>query len=208
MKDLRRNYTKHELLESEAGENPLALFDLWFEDAQNSDVLEPNAMILSTSANDVVDSRTVLLKGVRDNEFVFYTNYNSDKGKQLAINSYCTLLFLWLPLERQVIIRGNAVKVSEAESDEYFLSRPIESRIGAWVSDQSSTINSKEALEEQLVKVQNEFVNKEVHRPPHWGGYAVIPTEIEFWQGRPSRLHDRLLYRKENDSWTRVRLQP
>ena len=208
MKDLRRNYTKHELLESEAGENPLALFDLWFEDAQNSDVLEPNAMILSTSANDVVDSRTVLLKGVRDNEFVFYTNYNSDKGKQLAINSYCTLLFLWLPLERQVIIRGNAVKVSEAESDEYFLSRPIESRIGAWVSDQSSTTNSKEALEERLVKVQNEFVNKEVHRPPHWGGYAVIPTEIEFWQGRPSRLHDRLLYRKENDSWTRVRLQP
>lgn len=208
MKDLRRHYTKHELIESEAGENPFSLFEKWFEDAQNSDVLEPNAMVLSTSANNLVDSRTVLLKGVRDDEFVFYTNYNSDKGKQLAINPNCTLLFLWLPIERQVIIRGKAVKVSEAESDEYFLSRPMESRIGAWASDQSSVIESKETLERQLVNVQNNFANKEVHRPPHWGGYAVIPEQIEFWQGRPSRLHDRLLYTKIGENWDRVRLQP
>ncbi|MEY2924402.1 MAG: hypothetical protein RLZZ337_950 [Bacteroidota bacterium] len=208
MKDLRVNYTKHELVEAEAGVDPLALFERWFNDAQLGGVPEPNAMILSSAVNNKVDSRTVLLKGVRDEEFVFFTNYNSDKGQQLAANPNCTLLFLWLQLERQVIIRGTAQKVSASESDEYFYSRPVESRIGAWASNQSSVIESREALENQAKKFAIEFANKDVERPPHWGGYAVIPFEIEFWQGRPSRLHDRLLYKKSDNLWELVRLQP
>jgi len=208
VKDLRQNYTKHELLESQAGDNPITLFADWFDNAHKGNVLEPNAMTLSTSANDIVNSRTVLLKDVRDDEFVFFTNYNSDKGKQLAINANCTLVFLWLSQERQVVVRGKAVKVSAEESDEYFYSRPKPSRIGAWASNQSSEINSREELELQASKFEAEFKDKEVPRPPHWGGYAVIPEQIEFWQGRPSRLHDRLLYTKIGKNWERVRLQP
>lgn len=208
MKDLRQNYNKHELLESQAGNNPIELFATWFDDAQKGDVLEPNAMILSTSANNIVDSRTVLLKDVRDGEFVFFTNYQSDKGNQIASNANCTLVFLWLSQERQVIVRGVAEKVSAEESDEYFYSRPKPSRIGAWASNQSAKISGREELEAQWLKFETEYKNKEVPRPPHWGGYAVKPSQIEFWQGRPSRLHDRLLYTKIGENWDRVRLQP
>ena len=208
MKDLRQNYNKHELLESQAGNNPIELFATWFDDAQKGDVLEPNAMILSTSANNIVDSRTVLLKDVRDGEFVFFTNYQSDKGNQIASNANCTLVSLWLSQERQVIVRGVAEKVSAEESDEYFYSRPKPSRIGAWASNQSAKISGREELEAQWLKFETEYKDKEVPRPPHWGGYAVKPSQIEFWQGRPSRLHDRLLYTKIGENWDRVRLQP
>ncbi len=208
MKDLRRNYTKSQLLEEEALSNPFEMFQLWFDQAQENNVLEPNAMTLSTSLNNRVDSRTVLLKGIRDEEFVFFTNYKSNKGQQLAENPYCSLLFLWLPMERQVIVRGSATKIDSSESDEYYDSRPVESRIGAWASNQSEEIESREALEAKLKAKIEYYDDKSVSRPDHWGGYAVQAYEIEFWQGRANRLHDRLLYRLNEGSWELVRLQP
>lgn len=208
MQDLRQNYTKHNLLERDLPESPFELFESWFQDAVEAPVLEPNAMILSTSANDRVDSRTVLLKGVRNNQFVFFTNYQSNKASQLIENENCTLLFLWLRLERQVIIRGKAKKVSNEESENYFNSRPRESQIGAWVSEQSSRINSREDLETKLEDYKCEFEGKPILKPKNWGGFEVTPLEIEFWQGRESRLHDRILYSKLGSSWSYSRLQP
>jgi pyridoxamine 5'-phosphate oxidase len=209
MKDLRQNYTKSQLMEENALSSPFEMFTRWFEEAQNGNVIEPNAMTLSTASRaNHVDSRTVLLKGVRDEEFVFFTNYYSNKGKHLKDNPNCSLLFLWLPMERQIVIRGKATKISAEESDEYYHSRPVESRIGAWASNQSEEIESRDALEDKLQEKMAFYNNKEVSRPGHWGGYAVAPFEIEFWQGRANRLHDRLLYRLEDKTWKLVRLQP
>ena len=209
MKDLRQNYTKGQLLESEIPNSPYDLFRSWFQDAIEADaIVEPNAMVLSTSLDDRPDSRIVLLKDVREEEFVFYTNYQSHKGKQLGQNSQCTLLFPWIVLERQVIVRGFAQKVSKSESEEYFFSRPEASQIGAWASSQSAKIESREDLENQLSQFEEKFKKDAMVKPPHWGGFAVVPSEIEFWQGRPNRLHDRILYSQNLGKWTTDRLQP
>ena len=210
MKDLRRNYEKGELIEGQVPSNPFHLFEEWFDDASKAEgILEPNAMVLSTTTEEgTPDSRIVLLKDLRENEFVFYTNYQSHKGLQLAAIAHCTLLFPWINLERQVIIRGTAQKITEQESTQYFNSRPKSSRIGAWASSQSTPIASRKDLEDQLSSFEKKFAQVDPPKPPHWGGYAVIPNEIEFWQGRPNRLHDRLLYSKTQNSWQLTRLQP
>ena len=208
MKDLRQNYTKGELVENQIAGDPFTQFDKWFTDALNAEIIEPNAMILSSVDANKPDSRIVLLKDVRGEEFVFYTNYDSHKGQQLLNNPNCTLLFPWVNLERQVIIRGQATKIPIKESEEYFLSRPKSSQIGAWASNQSKQIDSRITLENQLKESLEKFNIQPLTKPPHWGGFAVIPQEIEFWQGRPNRLHDRILYTLQNDVWVISRLQP
>lgn len=208
MKDLRQNYTKGELVENQIAGDPFTQFDKWFTDALNAEIIEPNAMILSSVDINKPDSRIVLLKDVRGEEFVFYTNYDSHKGQQLLNNPNCTLLFPWVNLERQVIIRGQATKIPIKESEEYFLSRPKSSQIGAWASNQSKQIDSRITLENQLKESLEKFNIQPLTKPPHWGGFAVIPQEIEFWQGRPNRLHDRILYTLQNDVWVISRLQP
>jgi pyridoxamine 5'-phosphate oxidase len=209
VEDLRQNYTQGELLESSLPESPFGLFQTWFTQASESEAIkEPNAMVLSTQDGDRVDSRIVLLKGLEDSSFLFYSNYESHKGKQLLANDHCTLLFPWVHLERQIIIRGRATKQTEEKSAKYFSSRPRASQLGAWASEQSDPINSREDLQKQLVAVEAKFMDSEVSKPPHWGGYVVHPYEIEFWQGRESRLHDRILYTKIGDSWQTQRLQP
>jgi pyridoxamine 5'-phosphate oxidase len=210
VKDLRKNYISGELIEGNVPSNPFELFTQWFEDSSNAeDIVEPNAMVLTTVNIDAEpDSRIVLLKDLRKEAFVFYTNYESRKGQQIAQNGNCTLLFPWVNLERQVIVRGFASKVSEQESIAYFNSRPQSSRIGAWASSQSAPIQSREDLEQQLKDFETKYTDTAIPKPPHWGGFAVEPKEIEFWQGRPNRLHDRLVYRKTDGSWNVVRLQP
>ncbi len=209
MKHLRQNYTLGSLLEKDLPQEPFSLFEKWFEDVENeSGILEPNAMVLSTVDNGIADSRIVLLKDLRDQEFVFYTNYTSKKGSQIAQNPNCSLLFPWINLQRQIIVRGTVKKVSETESDEYFFSRPKSSQVGAWVSDQSSQIESRAELDNKLALFSQRFEKEEIKRPIHWGGYAVEPIEIEFWQGRENRLHDRISFRKEGADWQINRLQP
>lgn len=208
MQDLRKDYSKNALLEEYLADDPFIQFQHWFSQAVEEGVPEPNAMVLSTRSANGVDSRTVLLKGVENGQFVFYTNYNSHKGQQLLANPACSLLFLWLLEERQVIVRGKAVKQEEASSETYFKTRPRGSQIGAWVSEQSQSIDSRESLEQKLNELEIRFKDKEVPRPEHWGGFCVHPEEIEFWQGRTNRLHDRILYKKTKGSWSFERLQP
>jgi len=208
--DLRREYTFQGLSEMDVHPNPFEQFKTWFEQAVAAQLPEPNAMTIATVTSDGKPSaRIVLLKDYDERGFVFYTNYKSHKGQQLVENPWSAIAFLWAELERQVRIEGCVEKVSPAESDAYFHSRPIGSQLGAWASNQSQVIESREVLEQQLQKLKEEYDNKEVPRPPHWGGFRVIPNEIEFWQGRPSRLHDRLLYqRSEDGSWKIQRLSP
>ncbi len=207
--ELRRAYERGALLEETVAEDPLVQFERWFEEARAGDVLEPNAMILAT-VNELgrPDARTVLLKDVSDGGFVFYTNYNSRKGRELADSPHVCLVFLWASLERQVRIEGRAERVSAAESDAYYASRPRGSRLGAWASDQSEPVASREIMERTLTEVEARYLDKPVPRPPHWGGYRVIPEEMEFWQGRPNRLHDRLCFQRKDGVWERRRLQP
>lgn len=208
--NLRRNYTRAGLNESETDPNPLIQFQTWFDQALNADLPEPNAMTLATADSQGTPSaRIVLLKGLDDTGFVFYTNYKSEKAQQLAENPAAALVFWWVELERQVRIEGSVEKVSQAESEEYFASRPIGSQLGAWASPQSRVIESRRVLEEKSWELEQKYYNKTIPKPPHWGGYRLIPTEIEFWQGRPNRLHDRLHYRQQSDgSWLRERLAP
>ncbi len=207
--DLREEYTKANLTVDEVLSNPIDQFINWFDNAVESAIMEPNAMNLATVNNDKVSSRVVLLKGVEHNNFVFYTNYNSDKGKQIANNPHVALTFFWPELERQIRIEGIVSKVNESTSDIYFKSRPRGSQIGAWVSPQSHEIPNREILDEKLKQIEEKFKGIDVERPPHWGGYAVTPVLMEFWQGRPSRLHDRISYCKEkNGSWNIKRLAP
>ena len=204
----RKEYLKGFLIEEDLPENPIKLFSDWFNNADSkSNEIEPNAMSLSAiDLNGVPITRVVLLKKFSNDGFVFCTNYSSTKGKSITKNPNVCMSFFWSSLEQQVIINGKASKVSEADSDNYFNSRPIGSRLGAIISNQSEIIPSREYLENKLKK--NNLENNSVKRPKNWGGYIVDPTSIEFWQGRENRLHDRILYKKENNIWNYVRLSP
>ncbi len=204
---LRREYTAAGLPEEAAGTDPFALFDRWFHEAVKT-VQEPNAMVLATvSASGAPSSRVVLLKGYDERGFIFYTNYESHKGRDMDANHRVSLLFFWTELERQVRIEGQVTKTSRQESEEYFRSRPLESRIGAHASRQSSVIEGRHVLEARVKEIQERFGN-DVPMPDFWGGYVVKPERIEFWQGRPARLHDRILFRREGEAWIRERLSP
>ena len=206
---LRRNYQSATLDISDVTSDPVKQFDIWFKNALESELLEPNAMILSTvSSEGVPSARTVLLKGFDGGGFTFFTNYESQKGREIGANPNVSLLFLWLELERQVRINGKAVKLSELESYNYFKSRPADSRIGAWASKQSSTVPGRVYLEMKFAEYKKKFGDTEIPLPPFWGGYRVIPEKIEFWQGRPNRLHDRILYTKTGKDWKIERLSP
>ena len=205
---LRKNYTLGQLSETDVPADPMPLFQLWFEQAVNAACPEPNSMTLATADKAGNPSaRIVLLKGTDQNVFTFFTNYSSQKGRELADRPQAALLFHWHELERQVRISGTVERVSPSESDEYFHSRPAASRIGAWASPQSSAIPSREFLEEAEKRLKAEF-GEAPPRPDHWGGYRLKPTEIEFWQGRPSRLHDRMHYQMDGGAWRITRLAP
>ena len=205
---LRKNYTFGQLSETEVPPNPLSLFQLWFDQAIKAECPEPNSMTLaSADAAGNPSARIVLLKGADETGFTFFTNYDSQKGKELAVRPQAALLFHWHELERQVRIKGVVERVSPAESDEYFQSRPAASRIGAWASPQSAEIPNREFLEEAEKRFAADFGDKPP-RPDHWGGYRLRPTEIEFWQGRPSRLHDRIHYQLDGAQWRITRLAP
>jgi pyridoxamine 5'-phosphate oxidase len=208
--DLRKDYTLQGLSKTEVDPNPFIQFKKWFEQALAAQLPEPNAMTLATATSDGKPSaRMVLLKDFDERGFAFFTNYNSHKGQELGENPQASLVFWWAELERQIRISGSVEKVSPTESDDYFNVRPASSRLGAWVSNQSEVIASREVLEQRMQEFQRQYENQEIPRPPHWGGLRVIPTEIEFWQGRSSRLHDRLLYTRLNDgSWKIERLSP
>jgi pyridoxamine 5'-phosphate oxidase len=207
--DIRTDYRMKSLQESDAVLDPFAQFGHWWLEAVESKIDEVNAMTLATaSANGFPSARIVLLKGYDRNGFVFFTNYNSQKGQDIAANPKACLLFFWKELERQVRIDGSIEKISAADSEEYFQSRPVGSRIGAWCSPQSSVIADRSILEKNVEHYSNLYNAQEVPRPEHWGGYIVKPTAIEFWQGRSSRLHDRLRYSKIADNWKIERLAP
>ena len=206
---MRQDYTIGELLESSAPPEPWELFSSWFEIARNAKILEPNAMILSTVTQDgQPTSRVVLLKDFDQSGLVFFTNYLSQKGEQLAHNPRASILFWWESLQRQIRIEGVVVKIGEEESDTYFQSRPYGSRLGAWVSEQSQLIVDRTVLEKRQIEFEEKFAEGNVPRPDHWGGYRLTPNKFEFWQGRSNRLHDRLLYQMQQDAWTRARLAP
>lgn len=206
--DMRQNYEKGSLTEAQADPSPFKQFELWFNEAVAAQLPEPTAMTLATAnADGHPSARIVLLKGYDEAGFVFFTNYNSRKGQELASQPWASLLFFWQGLERQVRIDGCVQRISEADSDQYFHSRPLGSRIGAWASAQSEPV-SLQSLEQNVLAAQTRFGDSPP-RPPHWGGYCLKPQTFEFWQGRPSRLHDRLSYKlKERGVWTIERLSP
>lgn len=211
LESFRQEYTKGRLLESEVPADPFHLFKDWMKDAIHDKELEPNAMVLSTvDGGGNPSSRVVLLKETTKEGFVFYTNYKSDKSKDMEMNKNISLLFVWLNLHRQVRINGTVEKLSSEKSKDYFSKRPRGSQLGAWASPQSQVVPNREFLEEKLNEAINHFESKEnIDKPPHWGGYIAKPISIEFWQGRDNRLHDRLLYtQSENMDWKIERLAP
>lgn len=207
--DLRQNYTLQALNEADVDPDPMHQFQRWFDQAIAAELPEPNAMTLATATcNGIPSARIVLLKGLDERGFAFYSNYESRKGQELAANPHAALVFLWTVLERQVRIEGRVEKVSAAETEAYFFSRPFASRLGAWTSDQSRVIPNRDVLEQRFAVLQTTYQDGKVPRPSHWGGYRVVPQQIEFWQGRTSRLHDRLRYRLEQGNWLIDRLAP
>lgn len=207
--DMRRDFESDGLDRSALDANPVKQFEVWFEDARRAGILEPNAMSLATTGNDgVPDLRTVLLKYFDNQGFVFFTNYGSRKAAELDQNPNAAVLFPWLGLNRQVILQGAVEKVSKSESLKYFASRPRGSQIGAWVSAQSQVITSRGLLEQKVAEIKRKFGDGDIPLPSFWGGYRVVPHRIEFWQGRPSRLHDRFEYLRQGDDWHIQRLQP
>jgi pyridoxamine 5'-phosphate oxidase len=206
--DLRQEYMRAGLTEAQADPDPIRQFERWFEDALRARLPLPNAMSLATvTAEGAPSARTVLLKGVERGSFLFYTNYLSRKGRELERRASVCLLFLWSELERQVRIDGTVEKVTSGESDAYYATRPLGARLSAWASAQSTAVASREILEKSMEEARARY-GEQPPRPPHWGGYRVIPQEIEFWQGRTDRLHDRLLYRRAGNTWTIERLSP
>lgn len=208
--DIRKDYQMRSLSETDVDPDPIVQFNRWWDDVVKSELDEINAMTLATATvAGIPSARIVLLKSVSNEGFVFFTNYESDKGKELDENPLACLVFFWKELERQVRISGKVEKVSAAESDEYFNSRPEGSRIGAWASPQSKVIDSREFIERNITEYEKQFSGQDITRPLHWGGYIVKPAVIEFWQGRPNRLHDRIQYLKSGDgNWKLQRLAP
>lgn len=207
--DLRRDYTLAGLSEGDAGDDPFALFRTWFDAAVTVGLSEPNAFTLATATPDGKPSaRIVLLKHLDDRGFTFFTNYHSRKAGEIAANPHVAMVFLWAGLERQVRIEGTAEFVTPQESDDYFHVRPLGSRLGAWASPQSEIIPDREHLEQLQLAVTDQYAGADPPRPPHWGGYRVIPELVEFWQGRPSRLHDRIRFRRTSSGWRKERLAP
>ena len=206
---LRQDYSRHQLTRSSVAADPIEQFAIWFNEAIKAQIFEPNAMHLGTASPEGIPSgRTVLLKGYDNRGFTFFTNYLSRKSADLLANPNCYLHFFWKELERQVLIRGVAAKTSEKESDDYFAVRPYQSQIGALASEQSSVVDSREVLEARFEELKKKYPEGSVPRPDFWGGFRVIPTEFEFWQGRPSRLHDRILYSRAKGGWKTSRLSP
>ena len=208
---MRRQYGEHGLVEGELPKNPIELFNTWLtQAAENEIVVEANAMVLSTEVDNQPTSRTVLLKDLTDAGFTFFSNYESRKGKQISENKNVSLLFPWYPMERQVIVIGSATKIARKDSEKYFATRPRGSQIGAWASEQSTELSSRQELEDKFKELETKFSQDSViPTPPYWGGYVVNPISIEFWQGRYSRLHDRIRYvREKNNNWQIKRLNP
>ncbi|TNE72755.1 pyridoxamine 5'-phosphate oxidase [bacterium] len=209
LSDLRKDYAKAELSENDVDADPIVQFQTWFEQAAKAEVPEPNAMSIATvSASGKPSNRVVLLKGFDERGFVFYTNYNSRKGHEIENNPNVSLLFFWPELERQIRIEGIAEKISTADSMKYFFSRPVASQLGAWASAQSAIIEGRNILEKKMTELTDSFSGRDIPFPQFWGGFRVVPESIEFWQGRKSRLHDRIQYLKHGDVWRIQRLSP
>lgn len=207
--EIRRDYALKELSETTVDKDPFAQFSTWIKDAIDGAVNEPTAMTLSTvGEGGFPSSRVVLLKGFDESGLVFYTNYESRKGRELAADPKCVLHFFWPQLERQINVKGTATKTSTEESENYFRTRPFESRIGAWASKQSEKLGSREDLEQRVAELTEEYSDGEVPLPPYWGGFRVTPVRFEFWQGRRSRLHDRIAYELVDNNWVISRLSP
>ena len=208
IQNLRVDYSGDVLDLKDFNKNPIKQFEKWFEFAKKNSVIEPNAMILSTLSKNSINSRTVLLKDITDEGFVFFTNYTSVKGNDIRENDNVSSVFLWKKIEKQVIIKGSATKIKTEDSIKYFNSRPRKSKIAAWASLQSTKLNDSNDLAERFKYYENKFENKEIPYPEFWGGYIIKPLSVEFWQGRSSRMHDRILYKKESKNWSICKLYP
>ncbi|MBO9521677.1 MAG: pyridoxamine 5'-phosphate oxidase [Nocardioidaceae bacterium] len=205
---LREEYTRGGLDEPDLAADPVTMFERWFAEATTAGLVEANAMVLASTGPDGPSARTVLLKGVGEDGFVFYTNYNSRKAAELDAQPRCGLLFGWYPLQRQIRVEGSATRVPREETEAYFATRPRDSQIGAWASPQSAVVASREELDAAYDEVARRFGDGPIPAPPHWGGYRVRPERVEFWQGRRGRMHDRLLYLRAGDRWVTERLAP
>jgi pyridoxamine 5'-phosphate oxidase len=209
IKNLRVDYSGNLIDIKKLKSNPIKQFEIWFKKAKKENIIEPNAMVLSTiSKNNLLNSRTVLLKNITDKGFIFFTNYESRKANDIMHNNNVSLVFLWKKIERQVIIKGKAVKITKRDSKKYFDSRPEKSKIAAWASKQSKELHNSNDLIKRFKNFENKFKNKLIPYPDFWGGYIIHPNSIEFWQGRSSRMHDRILYEKEKNKWNINRLYP